>query len=279
MNLSTIMTVDPITLRPDSTLDEALLIMDEHDLRHLPVLDGDRVAGMISDRDLLEATGWLPSRINAARGPGEEYRRPTLAREIMRGPVTCLESDDTVVQAAVGMFDCGVGSLVIVDGGKLVGIVTETDLVKAYLEVCRRKDIEFASDPPVDKIMRGYPGTIDKDASLDTAIERCQSMGIRHLPVVRAGGWLIGMVSDRDLRRAVGAGRPGATPVDEIMSRQVYTVSPDMRLSEAAWSMVEHKVSSMPVVDDDCLVGIVTVTDVLDQCLETLREPETFVQG
>ena len=61
MRVSSIMTVEPVTIAPSATPDEAVRLMDEHGVRHLPVLEGGKLLSVVSDRDLLEATGWLPS--------------------------------------------------------------------------------------------------------------------------------------------------------------------------------------------------------------------------
>lgn len=63
MRISTIMTPDPVCVGPDQTLDEITHLMEERHVRHVPVVEDGELLGVVSNRDLLEATGWLPSHI------------------------------------------------------------------------------------------------------------------------------------------------------------------------------------------------------------------------
>ncbi|WKJ90288.1 CBS domain-containing protein [Methylomonas montana] len=100
---------------------------------------------------------------------------------------------------------------------------------------------------------------------------------IRHLPVVEKGK-LVGIVSDRDLYKALGP-KSNSNAVEtskdntqlhvvsqkvvHIMHRGVYTVTPETPASEAAAMMAEHRVGALPVVEKDKLVGILSATDIL----------------
>lgn len=100
---------------------------------------------------------------------------------------------------------------------------------------------------------------------------------IRHLPVVEKGK-LIGIVSDRDLYKALGPKSNSnaietnkdstqlhvvSQKVAHIMHRGVYTVAPETLLSEAALMLAEHRIGALPVVEKDKLVGILSATDIL----------------
>lgn len=83
---------------------------------------------------------------------------------------------------------------------------------------------------------------------------------VRHLPVIDDRGRLVGVVSDRDLIPSKRAHR-----VADVMTRDVVTTRPDVPASEAASVMLDHKISSVLVVNDDQkLVGMVTQTDYLE---------------
>ncbi len=271
MQVTTIMTTDPVSVTPDTSLDEALLAMDEFDLRHLPVLDDGKLVGLISDRDLLEATGWLPSRAHASRGPGQAEEMPKLVREVMSDSVHRIGHEDSIAAAAVEFIHHGIGCLPVTKNARLVGMLTEMDVVSACADGQLKGITKTALNDTVGEHMTESPRSIQWDTTLGEAMSICGSNGIRHLPVIEAGQ-LVGMVSDRDLRRALGAGRHEDMPMNETMTKKPFAVSPDTILADAARAMFEHRFSSLPVVHDAELVGILTVADILDHCLDTSLE-------
>jgi acetoin utilization protein AcuB len=124
--------------------------------------------------------------------------------------------------------------------------------------------------------------TIDPDASCHDAVTRMTRDRIRHLPVVDSDGVLRGIVTDRDLRhhlfepevfRAIGtvpvARLLAGVPVRRIMSSPVISIGPDRPLDEAAEIMRKHRLGSLPVLDRERLVGVVTETDLLRQIVDT----------
>ncbi|MCC6752276.1 MAG: CBS domain-containing protein [Deltaproteobacteria bacterium] len=94
---------------------------------------------------------------------------------------------------------------------------------------------------------------------------------IRHLPVVDDRGHVVGVVSNRDIFRALGQGSRKAVPVAEIMSRNVQTVRPEMPAHAAAEVLLSYGFGSLPVVnEDEQLVGIVTETDLIHVAYQAL---------
>jgi acetoin utilization protein AcuB len=130
--------------------------------------------------------------------------------------------------------------------------------------------------------MTRTPLTIPLEASLREAIASLRERGIRHLPVLN-GGKLCGIISDRDIKSAIPppiAGVPASDlsraydrPVCEIMTTELITVGPGDSIMEAARLMRRHKISGLPVVYNDHLVGILTETDLLDAFLSAGNEP------
>jgi len=98
----------------------------------------------------------------------------------------------TVVAAAELMDTDGVGALVVLDGDRITGIVTDRDIV--VRGVARRIDPEGR----IDSIMSTDPILIDADASIADAVARCRENDIRRLPVMR-DGQMVGMVTTDDL--------------------------------------------------------------------------------
>jgi acetoin utilization protein AcuB len=119
----------------------------------------------------------------------------------------------------------------------------------------------------VRDIMTSPVVSIEPDITLEEAYRTMQLKGIRHLPVV-AGGKLVGVITDRDLRLATSTlasepFKPGSR-VAGSMCRAVETADAMDPVEEAARKMRAMKIGCLPVVDDGRLVGIVTGLDLLD---------------
>jgi acetoin utilization protein AcuB len=273
MDVATIMAADPATVAPDTSLDDALEVMDARGIRHLPVVADGALVGIVSDRDLLEATGWLPARLHACRGPINADRVPKRVREVLRAPVVTIGPAEGLDEALALLLRRRIGCLPVVADGALVGILTEQDVLAAFAagRIAARTSARKAAS--VAPYTQRWLEAVHWDTTLGEAVDRCREAGVRHLPVVQAGE-LIGIVSDRDLRRALGCGRPETLSVGEIAAGQVVHVGNDALLPQVARLMTEHRISAVPIVEGGACVGLVTVTDVLERVLELLREPQ-----
>ena len=131
MKIDIIMHTPVITATPAMSLSEAQRVMRDKHIRHLPVVSGQRLVGMITDRDLREA---VPSPATTLTRGEIAYRMDTTAIE------TCMTKDVlwacpgfAMVDAAHMLVECKIGCLPIVAHGTLVGIVTEMDCLRAFL--------------------------------------------------------------------------------------------------------------------------------------------------
>ena len=270
MKVRSIMTREVVRIHAEAHLGDALKLMDEEDVRHLPVIDHEgeteRLVGVISDRDLLIATGWLPARVIESRGGRAEQHRDHRVREVMQPAIT-FGPDDLVSSVSELMMMQHVGCVPIVEHDQLVGIVTQGDILDAYHDL-----LEAGTEVPlVSSFMSETPKTLDMNATLAEAETLCAGLGIRHVPVLHMDR-VIGIVSDRDLRKARGRGRKDDFPVGDLMTQHILEVNSGAPLSEAAQAMSTHKISSLPVVADGRLVGILTVSDVLEHCVSVLGD-------
>jgi acetoin utilization protein AcuB len=113
--------------------------------------------------------------------------------------------------------------------------------------------------------MSRQPVTISPQDTLAEAEEKMRGRGCRRLPVVEAGV-LTGIISDRDL--GPHRGHLAETRVTAAMTENPITVTSTSPMRDAVLCMLEHKIDSLPVVDDGKLVGIVTTSDVLKAFVE-----------
>lgn len=109
--------------------------------------------------------------------------------------------------------------------------------------------------------------TIDKDRKLSDAIELMEKNNVSSL-VVLDEGKVVGMITDKDITRELGSGKHGkmlatSLHVSSAMSSKLVTISKNEDIKEAAKKILENHVSSLPVMDNGELVGIITTTDLI----------------
>ncbi len=141
-----------VTIPESSSCREAVLRMHRARIRHLPVLTGDgALVGVVTDRDLRHHL--FRPRIYKEVGatPIDVLLEAVPVREIMSTPVITTDAADEMTDAARIMLEEHVGSLPVVEGGRLVGIVTETDLLR---EICRA---DAACSLEVADVVVSYP--------------------------------------------------------------------------------------------------------------------------
>jgi acetoin utilization protein AcuB len=128
------MTKDPITITENTSMIKAIHIMSERRFRRLPVVAAGQLVGMVTDRDLKEAS---PSKATTLDVHELYYLLAELqVKEIMsRNPVSVSE-DDTVEHAAQIMLEHTISGLPVVDGsGQVVGIITQSDVFRAFMDI------------------------------------------------------------------------------------------------------------------------------------------------
>ena len=130
MRVKDLMTRAPITRDPETTVPEAHRVMMESRIRHLPIVVGDRLVGIVTDRDIRLN---LPSPATSLSVWELNYllARLTVDQVMTRSLVTTWPEAELTVAARV-MLDHKIGALPVIDGGRVVGIVTESDFVRAF---------------------------------------------------------------------------------------------------------------------------------------------------
>jgi acetoin utilization protein AcuB len=118
-----------LTLGPEASAFEALRLCRERRIRHIPVVKDERLVGIISDRDLRDASPPLgdPERVSTMK--------EILLEEVMTREVITTHPEDTIVHAAREMYERKIESLPVVDEEKLLGIVTSSEVMRALIAV------------------------------------------------------------------------------------------------------------------------------------------------
>ncbi len=136
MKVSEVMTRDVKTVRPDQTAKEAASFMLDEDAGSMPVSDGDRLIGMITDRDI------------AVRGVAQGHGPDTPISELMSDEVICAREDDDVEEIATKMSSAQVRRVPVIDANeRLCGIVSLGDLARESDDESATQALEGVSAP------------------------------------------------------------------------------------------------------------------------------------
>lgn len=124
---------DIVTIDKETPLGQAKEIIDQHRFRHLPVLEEEKLLGIITKTDINKA---LPSAVDASLGPGNSLisTHAKVSSFMTTNPVTA-HPMDPLEKVALLMRKFKIGAVPVVENDKLVGIITETDIFQAFTEI------------------------------------------------------------------------------------------------------------------------------------------------
>ena len=263
---------------PDDSIAAAIEIMSRASLRDLPVVQHRRVVGVVGERDLLR---------HRAQAHGE--RDEDAVASIMSTPAEVVEPEIDVDVAVALMLEKDVSCLPVVENDELIGLITPADLLALPAPAAESPSTTWTTtrwspqqEPRVEVAMHRDPLTLPPSAPLVEGIGIMVDRGIRHVPVVNDEGHVVGILSDRDVRTAIGdplealhGDLPGVEElkISGVMTLDVKTVRDTAPLSEAAQHFIDEPIGALPVVDaDERLVGMVSYADVI-WALEELSSP------
>ena len=121
----------------------------------------------------------------------------------------------------------------------------------------------------VGQIMSQKIVTISPDKRVGQALKLMQKHQIRHLPVMEQNR-MVGWITSRDLREILLASMLEEITVGDVMVQAPLSVTPDTEVEEAARLIHEHKIGGMPVMEDDKLVGVITMLDLISAFIAML---------
>ncbi len=266
------MTSDVWTVSPSANLVEARQLQQQHSIRALPVMENDKLVGIVTRRGLLRLD---PSFMNNDQRIMEVDPAQEIIGDIMtKNPLTA-DPDFRMPRAARIMLENKITALPVLENGKLVGIITSSDMMRFIIE-------EFPGlkkEIPISHYMTNEVVTIDTYTPL---LEVHRLMGIkriRSLPVVDEGR-LVGIVTRTDLMSSAPSRLANRLhqqdsmdilmqSVTKVMNSSVLTIAPEESIVEAAKLFLEKKFHSLPVIDgNNNLVGIITESDIFLMILQ-----------
>lgn len=178
-------------------------------------------------------------------------------KDYMSSPIYVIERNEPIQRARNLMFKYGVGRLPVLDGGKLVGIVTKYDITNRLNQAApewRRRPIDKV---PIQVVMTEMPITIYPDATMSQAAELMVENGISGLPVERDGE-IAGMITSRDMIRYF-ADQDIKAKVGDLMNKEIVTVHRHHTITHVLDEMNLQGASRVLVYEDNMSpVGIIT---------------------
>ena len=147
MKVKNWMKADPVTIGRTMLIQQAAELMKKHSIRHLPVVEGDQLEGFITQTDLRQY--FFPSMV-------EEIP----VHDVMAVKPITIDVNSSIDQAARMIHDYKIGGLPVMDGKKLVGVITSSDIVSGFIEVMgllqssTRLDVIVDQDGGVEDVTR-----------------------------------------------------------------------------------------------------------------------------
>lgn len=230
-----------------------------------------------------------------------ELRPTATVADVMRREVVTVEPAMPIRQVVELMLGKTYRALPVVDGGRLVGIVTNSDLVQRgglevrldLLQSLERPEVQEALERlsalgrTAGEAMTRGPVTVTPETTLPEAAETMARRRLKRLPVVDPEGRLVGLVSRLDLLRAAAAGSAGAAaaapepcdlglsrdePLAKVMRRDLPVVHPGTPLPEVFQAVIATRLHRAFVVDDEGrVVGLVSDAELLERLAPALR--------
>jgi len=140
MKVKDLMSTKLFTVGPEDMLDKVFFLFNFEAIRHLPVLEKGKVVGVLSDRDLKKILG-PRKKVVTNKVDGTQFTvHARRVRTIMDRGVTTIGPDEQAADAAAIMAKRKIGCLPVVKKGKLVGIITSTDILRAFVKLAHEVD-------------------------------------------------------------------------------------------------------------------------------------------
>ena len=259
IKVNQVMSRDVATILPYQSVATAAIIMHQKNISCIVALDNEKVAGILTETDLLENTVFNE----------KDIRKLTVA-EIMSSPVKTLPSDSSVLEACEFMEAQHIKRLPLMEDEKLVGIVTQTDLTQVITSYGMWRD--------VTEIMSRDVATIQKDSSVAEAAEVMASQKISSI-MVMDGHQIAGVLTERDvLKRVVAFNKnPRTIKTEKIMSTPVVSIPSNYSIFSASRKMENMNIRRLVVIENGKIYGIVTQTDIFRAVKDKIKKEEETI--
>jgi CBS domain-containing protein len=250
------------TVAKDASIYEAIRILVDHRISGLPVTDGDKMVGMITEKDVLR----LVFHEERLPGPIEAY---------MTRRIVAFEEEDDLEKIWSCLIHNPYRRVPILRRGQLTGIITRTDLIQAHAadfgpESPSHTPGQDGAEPLVHEVMTAGLLTTTPERPVGEAVRILVAHHITGVPVVDDAMRLVGILTEKDVLSLldVGSGQALRGPacswrVGEVMTRNVTSFNANDSLFDVCECLAHNSFRRVPILDGGKLVGIVSRADLV----------------
>ena len=256
LQVGDIMTEDIASVCSGTSIISAAKIMSDKNISCLVVLDNGDLTGIITETDLLKK----------AVAKGNDFLKLKI-EDVMSSPVRSFSPDLSVLDASKIMETENIRRLVIIKDERVIGLITQTDIVRTLTTYSMWKNVE--------ELMTSDVASISTSATVKEAADLMASRDISCL-VTMDNNIVAGIFTERDLlKRVVALKRnPSKTILKDVMSSPILSVPPNYSIPSASKMIEKKKIRRLLVMNDQQLLGVVTQTDILKAIKNHLQEEE-----
>ncbi len=256
-----IMSKHVVTAHRNEALQSVAKKMADNCVSCVVIEDNDQVCGIITQTDLVAYVSEHASN-NISEIPN------SLASECMKSPIQTVAPEFPILHACLLMSNQNIKRLPIISDNKLVGLVSQTDMIRALESLSALRNVE--------SIMTTNVGTISAQKTALDAMNIMKSLGISSV-VVMHQEHPAGVITQKDIVDIVVAKAqdPGKMSVVDIMSFPVVSISPNQSILSASKIMDDKQIHRLIVCDDNGCCGIITRTDILNALHDKAQQEVT----
>ncbi len=263
-----IMSKKPVTIECHEDISVALGSMREHDVHELPVIEDDKLVGLVSYDTFLKRRN-IPLT--------------TKVENVMSFPPR-VKPEMSIMDIAELMLSSGYRAVPVTREEKIVGIVSRSDLVGSI------PAMEILKGIKVKEIMTHNPRCVSGEDTIETAKSLMNRMDVRALPVIDDDSKMVGMVGLRDItdsgwrkkqKTGIGGGgesKPLKIAISSVMSTDPIYVDEDQTITNAIELMLDKSISTIMVAKHEVPIGIVTQYDLMELIASFQKTEGVYVQ-
>lgn len=270
MKVESIMSKDLVYVSSEDTVSKIISLIEKHYFREILIIDSKKLKGIVYSKDIAKKGIADPSKAKAS--------------SLMNPSLPTLSPNDDIENAAKTIFKSGLRALPVLEGDKVVGLVSLHDIVDF---ASKTKDFKQTA---AESIM-SVPEMITDDTDIGYVRMLMREKNISRIPVVDKNKKLKGIVTIFDLLKAVKPKeRMGfwsmsgeketsmGTPVSVVSNYQPMTVERDVSLAKIVDMLKKYQIDGVTIVEKQLPIGIVTEKDLLEFYVSTLEKKGIYYQ-